>query len=1455
MIIYRGTKSPCFFDMYQNLIHNKKSLEFWQKIFFEYTICKEFIFFIIAMKKEHYFSHLLRCMKKPYCCLCTHVKTYKRTYALGIFWSFAIVKLILLAGSVLGTLYHEQYHATAAWPAPVDPSTFCSTNLPVVWVSFKECVGVVDIYNNTDGQNRTHTNNRLTSTNIGTRYGITTSAGHVTEINLSNNNLTWSIPLNIRELSYMTTMNISHNAISRIATLSPGYLTSVVNFNASYNILGDTNWLDAIYNLPSIQTVDFSHNQMTQIPKWYNQIADTVTYLNLSYNTIRDITPVTEPWSKILIRLYFQHNRIEKIPETIAYFASIQFLDLSKNLISNITPIWNLAPSLIYLNLAHNFISSIPSSFSNFEKMPGLLSLNLSYNTLTKRDYIANIPSLWTLNLSNNQLRDMIPLSNLKNLQSLDYGFNRLEKFPDINNLLSVAGTLTNLSLRHNLIHDTLPKDFFLLNNLTNWGSQIDYNRLDLNSVTDPNLIAFLDAKFNKDGNTEEDLNTKRRNQYRNIETVISANLDTPTATYYPWDEIPITITIENKWIYDTHDLDVSLYDNPGVFTIQNPTDGYRMIKERIFDYNDPCKVALENATWPYKYALDVRALNNGRSSFFTYLLSPERDYDMYAVRGNDPSRIDTPDPYPTSRWGNFIKWIEGYKYDMFNVFSRTFPSLMDNWLFYKDLNDFANPIDNCGIGGSDVISFDEPSLSTSSSRNIPITIKIDSDYTWTFTLKSLLESDNRLYRETNISDNTYDLSITIKDLPLDTDDDGIYDNEDNCVYVANPGQEDSVIVSWSTVTFTKADYADETNPANQDCINWDVCLTRSRRRPLYNAVSQTSGDVYAESCDANPAGTERATGSCSDKDWLIFDKLFIVNDCYPTEMTGYNLCLHTISDDKYYDVSFSSWTAWWLGWWFSYTRTEYRDPLGDACDCTDTLCTTGYDYTGNLICTPVDPACPISACNNNIIEGSELCDGTDLAGEDCISQGFDGGSLACNTACDAFDTTACTTIPPVTPSDCAWTPVEYCSDVPTWSWCSNYYSTITEKQCEAYLVGKDPPPNCIDGDSCVIPVSDPCGNGTIDSGELCDTTNLNGESCISQGFDGGSLACNTACDAFDTTACTTITPPVCGNGIIEGNEPCDSTNLNGHLCSEYWYILGTLSCTASCTIDSRNCSNPHSWGGGGWGGLTTDKCPGGDLSPSYYDGTCAAPATHTVAPTTKDTDTPITRKVMAQLVSAFAQEILWLIPDPTRPCEFADIGHLSASEQKSITDACMLNIMGVHKNGVAIKINFEPGKHIDEKEFATALSRTIYDGTYNLRLDSPIARYTNHVTQIKKIGLLPSGPRVMFSFAIKAFDTIKNDLTLVKRSDTHIHAAASTKPATSSTGNAKTGTNVITSPATSVSNSLRLMFQDLKEFFILKPYEWRTTTETNEEETHAAAETTTTPTTTELIKFMQFFR
>jgi hypothetical protein len=49
---------------------------------------------------------------------------------------------------------------------------------------------------------------------------------------------------------------------------------------------------------------------------------------------------------------------------------------------------------------------------------------------------------------------------------------------------------------------------------------------------------------------------------------------------------------------------------------------------------------------------------------------------------------------------------------------------------------------------------------------------------------------------------------------------------------------------------------------------------------------------------------------------------------------------------------------------------------IGDACDCTDNICTTGTDYTGNLICDPVDPACgETSECGNGITETGEVCD------------------------------------------------------------------------------------------------------------------------------------------------------------------------------------------------------------------------------------------------------------------------------------------------------------------------------------------------------------------------------------------------------------------------------------------------------------------------------------------------
>jgi subtilisin-like proprotein convertase family protein len=136
----------------------------------------------------------------------------------------------------------------------------------------------------------------------------------------------------------------------------------------------------------------------------------------------------------------------------------------------------------------------------------------------------------------------------------------------------------------------------------------------------------------------------------------------------------------------------------------------------------------------------------------------------------------------------------------------------------------------------------------------------------------------------------------------------------------------------------------------------------------------------------------------------------------------------------------------------------------GEACDNDDLAgedCTTqGFDG-GELACaadcTFDATGCIVFSCGNDTVEGNEVCDGTDLAGEDCSSQGFEGGTLSCAAGCAAFDTTLC----------------------------------------------------------------DICGNDEIEGVEVCDGADLGGETCLSQGFTAGMLECAADCMSLDTAQCT----------------------------------------------------------------------------------------------------------------------------------------------------------------------------------------------------------------------------------------------------------------------------------------------------------------------------------------------
>lgn len=107
-----------------------------------------------------------------------------------------------------------------------------------------------------------------------------------------------------------------------------------------------------------------------------------------------------------------------------------------------------------------------------------------------------------------------------------------------------------------------------------------------------------------------------------------------------------------------------------------------------------------------------------------------------------------------------------------------------------------------------------------------------------------------------------------------------------------------------------------------------------------------------------------------------------------------------------------------------------------------------------------------------------------------------------------------------------------------------------------------------VEGASANCPVVG-CGNETVEGGEVCDGADLDTNSCVTQGLDGGALSCNAICTGFELSACTTV----CGNGVQAGSESCDGADLDGNTCTTVGLDFGTLACDGSCQFDTSACT------------------------------------------------------------------------------------------------------------------------------------------------------------------------------------------------------------------------------------------------------------------------------------------
>jgi len=95
------------------------------------------------------------------------------------------------------------------------------------------------------------------------------------------------------------------------------------------------------------------------------------------------------------------------------------------------------------------------------------------------------------------------------------------------------------------------------------------------------------------------------------------------------------------------------------------------------------------------------------------------------------------------------------------------------------------------------------------------------------------------------------------------------------------------------------------------------------------------------------------------------------------------------------------------------------------------------------------------------------------------------------------------------------------------------------------------------------------CGNGVLEGDEVCDGEAFGAVTCESEGYTAGSLMCLESCQAYATDGCY-----ICGNGLLEVAEDCDGPLGPAVTCMTAGFTEGTIACdVVTCQYDTSGCS------------------------------------------------------------------------------------------------------------------------------------------------------------------------------------------------------------------------------------------------------------------------------------------
>ena len=284
----------------------------------------------------------------------------------------------------------------------------------------------------------------------------------------------------LAHLSYLQKLTIQDQTLDSILFLTDLTNLKELTLNECRFSAQD---LEIIAGLPLLERLTLSDCGLSTIAGLEN--AQKLTYLDLSNNTIRNLSPLSTLTD--LRTLNLGYNALNTL-DALSGLANLEELDVCYNVLPSPSPITG-CEKLTSLIANNNHLTDL----NGLDKLTGLTVLNVRKNSISDVSVLGNCTTLVELDISNNSISDISALKTLTNLElftfshnqvsalpawpegcklrSIDGGYNQIESLEPLRNMHS----MTHVFMDYNSLTTVAPiADCFSLVQVNVYGNEIE---------------------------------------------------------------------------------------------------------------------------------------------------------------------------------------------------------------------------------------------------------------------------------------------------------------------------------------------------------------------------------------------------------------------------------------------------------------------------------------------------------------------------------------------------------------------------------------------------------------------------------------------------------------------------------------------------------------------------------------------------------------------------------------------------------------------------------------------------------------------------------------------------------------------------------------------------------------------------------------------------------------------